>query len=491
MNEFQQRKRPIFSISSFASPIIRPGSLPHAIRTTDASSNQDLEASKHTTSMVSSGIEYNPASDIHAKIETMYSILGYVLKFCTTVQNEALFHKSSMETSERSLNSVCENVLSTLNGISELEGQMINSSSEILTLTQRVEMLLKKDSSYQKNMDELNLMEKQVTEFANATLVENNGYIEENSLELKSCTLQETIEAKSAQIKTLDGEAEKYKQGICEIEQKLAIEIESNARSQALAVSEHEKRLNEQKRLFEEALSNLEDRCSSALDLSNEKDHMLERLDAEIGHLQCKAEKQAIDLQKETHQNRQLALEIENFKASEIQSEVSILPLTRQDRYNSLDRQYMADVKVIEALRGEIKIFKSEILSLSAENESVKARESQQASKISEIIKKNQIDFLAEKNGYLAIIDRLESDLKQKTDIQRKHEISPSSLKKSKSMEIFESLESSLNELSDHPFVDAHHTGSSFVAKASPEPSKVIHKKYSKSRKSNSPKKLN
>lgn len=42
-----------------------------------------------------------------------------------------------METSERSLNSVCENVLSTLNGISELEGQMINSSSEILTLTQR------------------------------------------------------------------------------------------------------------------------------------------------------------------------------------------------------------------------------------------------------------------------------------------------------------------------------------------------------------------
>lgn len=55
---------------------------------------------------------------------------------------------------------------------------------------------------------------------------------------------------------------------------------------------------------------------------------------------------------------RQLALEIENFKASEIQSEVSILPLTRQDRYNSLDRQYMADVKVIEALRGEIKIFK-------------------------------------------------------------------------------------------------------------------------------------
>lgn len=27
------------------------------------------------------------------------------------------------------------------------------------------------------------------------------------------------------------------------------------------------------------------------------------RLDAEIGHLQCKAEKQAIDLQKETHQN--------------------------------------------------------------------------------------------------------------------------------------------------------------------------------------------
>lgn len=42
--------------------------------------------------MVSSGIEYNPASDIHAKIETMYSILGYVLKFCTTVQNEALFH---------------------------------------------------------------------------------------------------------------------------------------------------------------------------------------------------------------------------------------------------------------------------------------------------------------------------------------------------------------------------------------------------------------
>lgn len=39
-------------------------------------------------------------------------------------------------------------------------------------------MLLKKDSSYQKNMDELNLMEKQVTEFANATLVENNGYIE-------------------------------------------------------------------------------------------------------------------------------------------------------------------------------------------------------------------------------------------------------------------------------------------------------------------------
>lgn len=43
-------------------------------------------------------------------------------------------------------------------------------------------------------------------------------------------------------------------------------------------------------------------------------------------------------------------------------------------------------------------------------------------------------------------------------------------------MEIFESLESSLNELSDHPFVDAHHTGSSFVAKASPEPSKVIHK---------------
>lgn len=47
----------------------------------------------------------------------------------------------------------------------------------------------------------------------------------ENSLELKSCTLQETIEAKSAQIKTLDGEAEKYKQGICEIEQKLAIEI--------------------------------------------------------------------------------------------------------------------------------------------------------------------------------------------------------------------------------------------------------------------------
>ena len=67
--------------------------------------------------------------------------------------------------------------------------------------------------------------------------------------------------------------------------------------------------------------------------------------------------------------------------------------------------------------------------------------------------------------------------MRQKVDLQKRQEILPGLSKKNKAMEIFESLESSLNELSDHPFVDDPHIGSTIaMIKTSPEPSRIIHK---------------